>query len=296
LLHLLRNAVDHGLETIEDRLNAGKPGTGQITVRAYHEGNQVVVEVSDDGRGIDAAVVKRKAVEFGAITKQAAERMSDEEAIELIFLQGLSTAELTQLSGRGVGAAAVKASIEQLRGSVAVRSEPGAGTCFTLRMPLTLAIIKGLLFTAAGQLFALPLLAVSEIARAEGSDIVHLDGIENYRLRDRFISLVRPGVVLSFDRRKGGSGASFRSEPTQFFVVVLATGDKKYGVVADELLGEQELVIKPLDSSWVQNDALAGASVLGDGRVVLIMDAEMVFRKAVKYERARGNYREAYAV
>lgn len=297
LLHLLRNAVDHGLETMEDRRNSGKPAVGRIAMRAYHQGNQVVVEVSDDGRGIDPAAVRRKAVEVGAITKQDGERMTDEDAVELIFLQGLSTAEeLTQLSGRGIGAAAVKAAIEQLRGTVAVKSELGIGTCFTLRMPLTLAIIKALLFTAAGQLFALPLLAVSEIARAEGSDIVHLDGIENYRVRDRFISLVRPGVVLSFDRRRGGSGAAIRCEPKHFFVVVLATGDKKYGVVADELLGEQELVIKPLDSRWVQNDAVAGASVLGDGRVVLIMDAEMVFRKAIKYERGKGNNREAYAV
>jgi two-component system chemotaxis sensor kinase CheA len=297
LLHLLRNAVDHGLETMEERRRAGKPEAGRITMRAYHEGNQVVVEVSDDGRGIDPSTVKRKAIEVGALTQQDADRMPDEDAVELIFVQGLSTAkELTQVSGRGVGAAAVKAAIEQLRGTVAVRSEVGSGTCFTLRMPLTLAIIKALLFTASGQLFALPLLAVSEIARAEGSDIVHLDGIENYRLRDRFISLVRPGMVLSFDRRRGGSGAALRSEAKHFFVVVLATGDKKYGVVADELIGEQELVIKPLDSRWVQNDALAGASVLGDGRVVLIMDAEMVFRKAIKYERGKGNYREAYAV
>ena len=190
----------------------------------------------------------------------------------------------------------MKAAIEQLRGSVAVKSDAGRGTCFTLRMPLTLAIIRALLFRAAGQLFALPLLAVSEIARAETSDIVNLDGIENYRLRDRFVSLVRPGVVLSFDRRKGGTGAGLRNESSHFFVVVLATGGKNYGVVADELIGEQELVIKPLDSHWVQNEALAGASVLGDGRVVLIMDAEMVFRKAVKYEREKGNRREAYAV
>jgi two-component system chemotaxis sensor kinase CheA len=223
--------------------------------------------------------------------------MPDEDAVELIFLQGLSTAnEITRLSGRGIGAAAVKAAIEQVRGSVAVKSEAGGGTCFTLRMPLTLAIIRALLFKAAGQLFALPLLAVSEIARAKGSDIVYLDGIENYRLRDRFISLVRPGVVLSFDRRKGGSGANLRSEATHFFVIVLDTGDKRYGVVADELMGEQELVIKPLDNEWVQNEALAGASVLGDGGVVLIMDAEMVFRKAIKYERGKGNGREAYAV
>ena len=297
ILHLLRNAVDHGLETTEERRRAGKPAEGRIAMRAYHEGNQVVVEVSDDGRGIDPAAVRYKAVEVGAITRLDAESMTDEEALELIFLQGLSTAkQLTELSGRGVGAAAVKAAIEQLRGTVSVKSEVGSGTCFTLRMPLTLAIIKALLFTAAGQLFALPLLAVSEIARAEGCDIVHLDGIENYRLRDRFISLVRPGVVLTFDRRKGGTGAALRSESTHFFVIVLAIAGKKYGVVADELLGEQELVIKPLDSSWVQNDALAGASVLGDGRVVLIMDAEMVFRKAIKYERGKVNHREAYAV
>jgi two-component system chemotaxis sensor kinase CheA len=297
LLHLLRNAVDHGLETMEERRGAGKPEAGRIAMRAYHEGNQVVVEVTDDGRGIDPVAVKRKAIEVGAITQQDADRMTDEDAVELIFVEGLSTAkELTQLSGRGIGAAAVKAAIEQLRGTVAVKSEVGSGTCFTLRMPLTLAIIKALLFTAAGQLFALPLLAVSEIARADGSDIVHLDGVENYRLRDRFISLVRPGVVLSFDRRRGGSGAALRSEARHFFIVVLAAGDKRYGVVADELIGEQELVIKPLDSRWVQNDALAGASVLGDGRVVLIMDAEMVFRKAIKYERGKGNHREAYAV
>jgi len=297
LLHLLRNAVDHGLETKEERQRAAKPPTGRISMRAYHEGNQVVVEVSDDGRGIDPAVIKAKAVEAGRLAKEEADKLADEDAIELIFLQGLSTAtEVTQLSGRGIGAAAVKAAIEQLRGSVAVKSEVGIGTCFTLRMPLTLAIIKALLFTASGQLFALPLLAVREIARAEASEIVFLDGVENYRLRDRFISLVRPGLALSYDRRRGGSGVSLRSEATRFFVIVLSTGDKRYGVVADELIGEQELVIKPLDTHWVQNEALAGASVLGDGRVVLILDAEMVFRKAVKYERGKVNQREAYAV
>lgn len=297
LLHLLRNAVDHGIETKEERRIAGKREIGGIAMRAYHEGNQVVVEVSDDGRGINPSAVRARALEVRAITKQEAERMPDEDAVELIFLQGLSTAnEVTRLSGRGIGAAAVKAAIEQVRGSVAVKSEVGSGTCFTLRMPLTLAIIRALLFNAAGQLFALPLLAVSEIARAKNSDIVHLDGIENYRLRDRFISLVRPGAVLSFDRRKGGSGAALRTDATHFFVIVLDIGDKRYGVVADELMGEQELVIKPLDSHWVQNEALAGASVLGDGGVVLIMDAEMVFRKAIKYERGKGNGREAYAV
>ncbi len=297
LLHLLRNAVDHGLETPDERRSAGKPEIGKIAMRAFHEGNQVVVEVTDDGRGIDPAAVKAKAIRAGAITEQEARDMPDEEAVRLVFLQGLSTAkEITQLSGRGIGAAAVKSAIEQLRGSVSVRSEAGARTCFTLRMPLTLAIIKALLFSAAGQLLALPLLAVSEIARANACDIIHLNGIEHYRLRERFISLVRPGVVLSFDRRKGGPGAAIRSEASSFFLIVLAAGNKGFAVVADELIGEQELVIKPLDSRWVQNEALAGASLLGDGRVVLIMDPEMIFRTAVKYERKKANNKEAYAI
>ena len=297
LLHLLRNAIDHGLETGEERLAAGKPGTGRIAMRAYHEGNQVVIEVSDDGRGINAAALKARAIDAGAITRQQADLMPENDALNLLFLEGVSTAtRITQLSGRGVGGAAVKCAVEGSRGSVSLKSEMGSGTCFTLRTPHTLAINRALLFKAAGQLFALPLLAVSEIARAEGHEIVHLDGMENYRLRDRFISLVRPGAVLSVDRRKGGSGAALRSEARHFFILILAAGDKRYGVVADELIGEQELVIKPLDGHWLQSEALAGASVLGDGRVVLIMDAEMVFRKAIKYERAKGNDRQAYAV
>lgn len=297
LLHLLRNAVDHGLEPKDERRNTGKPEVGHIVTRAYHEGNQVVVEVCDDGRGIDAAAVKARAVGCGAISKQEAELMPDQEALELVFISGLSTSEeITQLSGRGIGTTAVKSAVEQLRGTMAVRSEPGKGTSFTLRLPLTLAIIRALLFTAAGRLFALPLLAVSELAAVEASGVVYLDGIEHYRLHDRFVSLVRPGAVLGFDRRRGGSGVLLRNEQTKMFLIVLIAGNKRYAVVADELLGEQELVIKPLDSGWVQNDALAGASLLGDGRVVLIMDAEMVFRNAVKYERGKAHNLEAYAI
>ena len=297
LLHLLRNAVDHGLELTSERLAAGKSETGRIDLRAYHEGNQVVVEVRDDGRGLDPSKLKARAVEVGAITETDAGSMDDEDALNLIFRDGFSTArEVTQLSGRGIGAAAVKSAIEQLRGTVSVNSRPGFGTIFVLRMPLTLAIIRALLFKAGGRLFALPLLAVSEIARAGSAQIGRLDGFETFRLRDRFISVVRPSDVLGFERRKGGSGAGLRGDLKHLFIVILSVGSKRYGLVADELVGEQELVIKPLDSRWVQNDALAGASLLGDGRVALILDAEMVFRRAVKHERNKGNAREAYAV
>ncbi len=289
MLHLLRNAVDHGIETVEERLAVGKPEVAKIRLDAYHEGNQVVVEVSDDGRGINQEALKAKAISLGLVTEKEAELLNDEDTFALIFRQGFSTAqEITHISGRGVGMAAVKASIEQMRGTVSVKSEAGQGTTFTLRMPLTLAIIRAMLFLSAGQLFALPLLSIKEIARAEPGGVLFLDGFETYRLRDEFVSLVRPGVVLGFERRKGGSGNPLRKSTNHFFLIVLNVGAKKYGVVADDLIGDQELVIKPLDNRWVQNEALAGASVLGDGRVALIMDAEMMFRKVIRFERNRG--------
>ncbi|HWO01397.1 MAG TPA: chemotaxis protein CheA [Blastocatellia bacterium] len=296
LLHLLRNAVDHGVEVTAERIAGNKPRVGKIALCAYHEGNQVVVEVSDDGRGLDPARLRRRAVELGAISKVEAEQMDDEEALELIFREGFSTSkQITRLSGRGIGASAVKSAIEQLRGTVSLRSQPGLGTTFVLRMPLTLAIIRALLFKAGARLFALPLLSVSEIVRVRPNEIRHIDGFETYRLRDRFISVVKPCEVFGFERRKGGIGSALRADTRHLFVIVLTIGSKRYGLVADELIGEQELVIKPLDSSWVQNDALAGASVVGDGRVVLILDAEMVFRRAVKHQRNNGPAREAYA-
>jgi two-component system, chemotaxis family, sensor kinase CheA len=296
MLHLLRNAVDHGIETAEERVNAGKPEIGKISLHAYHEGNQVVVEISDDGKGINKEALKKKAVEVGMLLESEAAQMGDDEALDIIFIPGFSTAtEITHTSGRGVGMDAVRSSIEQLRGSVSVKSEVGVGTVFTLRMPLTLAIIRALLFSTGGQLFALPLMSVKEIVRAKTSTITNIDGFENYRLREKFVSLVRPGVVLGIERRRGGSGAAMRTASEQVFIIVVTVGNKRYGIVADSLLGDQELVIKPLDNRWVHNEALAGASVLGDGRVVLIMDAEMMFRKAIKHERSKGGEKRYYA-
>jgi two-component system chemotaxis sensor kinase CheA len=155
-------------------------------------------------------------------------------------------------------------------------------------MPLTLAIIKALLFNVRGQTFALPLLVVSEVARVKETDMIYLDDFESFRLRERFMSVVRPGRVFGFDRRVGGKGAALRGAAENFFVIVVTAGGRRFGIAADSLIGEQELVIKPLDTEWVQNEALAGASLLGDGRVVLILDAGAVFRKALKYEHSRG--------
>lgn len=295
LLHLLRNAVDHGLETPEERETAGKSAAGSILLSAYHEGNQVVIEVADDGRGLDVNALKRKAVETGVVSENEATTMTDEEAFSLIFRSGFSTArEITLVSGRGIGMAAVKTVIEQLRGSISVKSENGIGTAFVLRMPLTLAIIKALLFTSGGRLYALPLLSIGEIAYARQSDIVFLDEFESYRLRDQFISVLRPGVVLGYDRRRGGTGAVMRGEKNEVFVIVIRIGGRRFGVVAESLMGDLELVIKPLDAEWLHSEVLAGASVLGDGRVVLILDAGSLMRKAVRYERSRGSGIGAY--
>lgn len=296
LLHLLRNSVDHGIESREERAAIGKPETGKLMVRAFHEGNQVVIEVRDDGRGIDTDALKRKAVECGILAEAEALDLSEEDALGLIFRDGFSTAgELTRVSGRGIGAGAVKSSIEQVRGSVSVWSHKGIGASFTLRMPLTLAIVRALLFVSAGKLLALPLISVSEVARAQRRDTRFLDGFESYRLRDRFISLVRPGDVLGYERRKGGAGAGLREADSPLFVIVVGAAGRSYGVVADELLGEQELVIKPLEGEWVRNESVTGASVLGDGRVALIMDPEAMLRRSVRHEREKRNGLRAYA-
>ena len=283
LLHLLRNSVDHGIESAEEREAHGKHRTGKIRMRAYHEGNQVVVEVSDDGRGVDLAALRARAVESGKLSAADAAILSDEEALDLMFIEGLSTAkELTRVSGRGVGASTAKSVVEELRGSISVHTDPNKGTAFALRMPLTLAIIKALLFSVGDQLFALPLLAVSEVALASPNDTIYLDGFESFRLRDRFISVVRPGLVMGFQ-----TYSDLRTDK-KFFIIIVSIGGRRFGIAADTLMGEQELVIKPLESEWVQNEALAGASVLGDGRVVLILDAGSMLRKAIRFERTKG--------
>ncbi len=296
LLHLLRNAVDHGIEGPEERLVLGKPEQGLIEIRAFHEGNQIVVEVRDDGRGIDLHSLRAKAVDAGPLTGEAP-AISDEDLLEMIFLPGLSTAsEITEVSGRGIGMAAVKAAIEQMRGNVTVGTSKESGTLFTIRLPLTLAIIRGLLFTAGGIPLSLPLQSVTEIVRASPEEIVDIDGFENYRLRGRLLSLVRLGQVLGYDRRQGGPGASLRGESSQFYIIVISASGKRFGVITESVTGEQELVIKSLDSEWVQNDAVTGASILGDGQLVLILDAEKLFRKAIKYERNKTEGKGAYAI
>ena len=281
LTHLLRNAIDHGLETEEERLKAGKPEQGVVQLNAYHQGNQVVIEVTDDGCGIDRESVTRKALEKGMVTREELEHMSDDDTFNLIFQAGLSTsARVTEISGRGVGMDVVKSVMERLKGSIHIQSDRGRGTTFQLKLPLTLAIIKALLFRVHDRLYAIPLGSVLEIARAHECDVHWVDKHEVIKLRDELLTIIRL-------RRIAGEEPP-RSPRSKLFILVVALGHRKYGLVVDRLAGEQELVIKALDENIVASELVAGASVLGDGRVVLILNISSVIEKLGRTDLMEG--------
>jgi two-component system chemotaxis sensor kinase CheA len=268
LTHIVRNAVSHGLEAAPERERAGKNPTGQIRLDAYHQANQLIVEVSDDGLGIDVARLKAKAVKLNLIAAEEAARMSHADALELIFRPGFSTAdEITEISGRGVGLDVVRSVLHRLKGTVEVETHPGQGTRFRLKLPLTLAIIKALLFRIEQRLYAIPLNAVAEITRATGSDLHQVGGAEMLQFRDQVLSLVRLGHKPDQDNNYAKG---------KFFVLVIALGERKLGLIVDALEGEEELVIKALDDHTIATDLISGASILGDGRVVLIMNLAAV--------------------
>jgi two-component system chemotaxis sensor kinase CheA len=268
LSHLLRNAVDHGIETAEQRVAAGKPAQGTIKLNAFHQGNQIVIECSDDGSGIDRFKLVSKAVERGVLSHEEAERLSDADALHLVFHPGLSTAEqITEISGRGMGMDIVKSVIERLKGSVAIDSKPGQGTSFLLKVPLTLAIIKALMFRVSERLYAVPLASVLEIARASSADLHRVDQREVMQLRDQVLTLVRMNRLV----KRGPVPVS-----KKIFVVVVAIGDRKFGLIVDRLVGEEELVIKALDNDIAATELVSGASILGDGSVVLILNLPAV--------------------
>ena len=274
LTHLLRNCVDHGIETPEQRIAAGKPASGTIRLNAYHQGNQIVIECSDDGGGIDRYKLVSKAVEQGLLTRDEADHISDNEALHLIFHAGLSTADqVTEISGRGVGMDVVKNVIEKLKGAISIDSTPGVGTTFLLKVPLTLAIIKALMFRVAGRIYAVPLASVLEIARASASQIHRVDHFEVMQLRDEVLTLVRMGQLLSREPI---------SATAKIFVVVVSVADRKYGLVVDRMVGEEELVIKALDDYLVTTELVSGASILGDGSVVLILNLSAIIARVGK--------------
>jgi len=272
LAHLVRNAVDHGIETPEERINAGKPAQGTIKLDAYHQGNQIVLEVKDDGRGIDKARLLEKAIDRGVIDASDAATFTDAQALNLVFHSGLSTAEqVTTISGRGVGMDVVKSVLDRLKGTISISTEAGKGTTFYLKVPLTLAIIKALLFRVGDRIYAVPLAAVVEITRAKQSEVHIVDHHPVIQLREQVLTLVHLNKL-----------ATQAAKSPRMFVVVVAMGEHRFGLVVDELIGEEELVIKALDDHLVATDLVSGASILGDGTVVLILNLSSVVSKLGK--------------
>jgi two-component system, chemotaxis family, sensor kinase CheA len=264
LTHLLRNAVGHGIETSAERIAASKSPQGTLRLSAYHQGNQVVIEVSDDGAGIDVEKVRERAIAQGILKAEDATHLTETETLELIFRPGFSTAEeITELSGRGIGLDVVQSVLSRLKGTVQIETQAGRGTTFRLRLPLTLAIIRALLFRVEQRLYALPLNAVAEITRTTEAAIHEVEQYEVLQLRKDVLPLLRLGGLPD----RGPDSA-----PRKAFVLVISHGERKFGLIVDELAGEEELVIKALDDQSITTDLVSGASILGDGRVVLILN------------------------
>jgi two-component system chemotaxis sensor kinase CheA len=274
LTHMVRNAVDHGIEAAADRLSAGKPARGTVSLNAYHQGTQVVLEVSDDGRGIDPDRIREHAVRVGLVKPEEAQRLMDHDLLNLIFEPGFSTAsEVTEVSGRGVGMDVVRTALDRLKGTVHISSTPGKGTTIQLRVPLTLASIQTLLFRVGGRLFAVPLSSVIEITRITDQEIHRVDQREVLRLRDQILTLVR----LSNLSRLHAVDAPCSKKKN--FVIVIGQAEKRFGLIVDAMVGEEELVIKALPGELVSSDLVSGASILGDGTVVLILNVPAILTK-----------------
>lgn len=265
LMHILRNSADHGLENAAVRAERGKPEVGSIFLDAYQDGNNVVIEVRDDGNGIDIEKVKMKAVEKGVITQEQSDLMDDNEAIALLFRPSFSTAEkISDVSGRGVGLDVVKTKIEGLGGNIEVKTELGVGSTFIIRLPLTLAIIQSLMVVVGGEKYAIPLSAIQTIEDIAKTDIKHVREKEVINLRGEVIPIIRLSEVLDIESTNTSDN---------LVVVIVKKGDKQAGLVVDELIGQLEIVIKSLGKYINNCKQISGATILGDGEVALILDA-----------------------
>ena len=274
LTHMVRNAVDHGIEAAADRVAAGKPARGTVSLNAYHQGTQVVLEVTDDGHGIDPIAIRDQAVRVGLVKRDEAERLSDFDLLNLIFEPGFSTAsEVTEVSGRGVGMDVVRTTADRLKGTVHIASTVGKGTTIQLRVPLTLASIQTLLFRVGGRLFAVPLSSVIEITRITDQEIHRVDQREVLRLRDQILTLVR---LNNLSRIRAVDAPNTKKKN---FVIVIGQAEKRFGLIVDSMVGEEELVIKALPGEIVSSDLISGASILGDGTVVLILNVPAILTK-----------------
>lgn len=279
LIHLLRNAVDHGIESPEERVRVGKPRAGTVLLKAFHQENHIVILVKDDGRGMDVERIRKKAVERGLVDAEMAGRLTEREVLSFIFLPGFSTAqEVTDLSGRGVGLDVVKKNIEQINGHIKMSSVLGQGTEFEIKLPLTLAIIRALMVSVGGEVYAFPLANVMETIRISPQEVKRIQNTEVIIVRGKVLPLICLAEYF------GGQ----RISDSRLYVVIIGVGSRRIGIVVEELLGEQEIVIKSLGEYLGRIPGLAGATILGDGRVALIVDA-----RALTQEVTRGVAEEA---
>ncbi len=274
IMHCVRNSVDHGIELPEARLDAGKEEEGTVLLKASNEGNMIVIQIQDDGKGIDVDSVRNKAIERGLI--HASKIISDDEAYQFIFDPGFSTAKaITNVSGRGVGLDVVKTQIEKLKGSVVISSEKGIGSTFTIKLPLTLAIIQGLLVRVGTEVYSLPIASVIESQRVNVNELRRIDNYEVMSVRDEVISVLRLNRLFNIKSAE---------ESQHAFIVIVGTADKKLGIMVDALIGEEDVVIKPLTDQFVESPGIAGASILGDGSVSLIIDVSQLLALGIKLE------------
>ena len=274
LIHLVRNAADHGIEAPDVRRQSGKPEQGTITLNAFHRGNSIVIQVSDDGKGLDTERILKKALDRNLITSGQAERMSRQEIFQLIFLPGLSTAEkVTEVSGRGMGMDIVKAKIEELSGTIELDSAPGAGTTVTIKLPLTLAILPSLLVQVDGDVYAMPIEAVNEIVAVRSEHLVTVHGLRTARIRERVISVVELSEIFGCMAYQRNATNREQRETT---LVILGDKDHEIGLVVDRVLGEEDVVIKSIAENYRNIPGIAGASILGNGRVSLILDVTAI--------------------
>lgn len=273
IMHMIRNSCDHGVEDPAARVAAGKSEKGVVQLKAYNEGNHIIIEIADDGKGMDPDMLKVKCIEKNLITEKEADQMSDKEALALIFKPGFSTAQkVTSVSGRGVGMDVVKTNIEKLNGIIEIDSEPGKGSVFKLKIPLTLAIMQSLLVGAQEEYYAIPLASVMETIRVPIESIYTIEGKNVLRLRDEVISLVRLADVFNVKQ-------VFESD-SQAYVVIIGVAEAKLGVIIDTLVGQEEIVIKSM-GDYLQNiPGIAGATIRGDGRVTLIVDVSSMMNLA----------------
>ncbi|RZD18600.1 MAG: chemotaxis protein CheA [Candidatus Acididesulfobacter diazotrophicus] len=275
LVHLIRNSIDHGIEMPEDRIKAGKPKAGSIKLSAEHEGNYIIIEVSDDGKGMDPNILRKKAIEKGLIDEKTAFSISDKDALSLIFAPGFSTKDkVTEISGRGVGMDVVKTNIQKLNGIIDIESEKGKGSDIILKLPLTVAIIQTLIIGIEDEIFAIPLNSVVETLRISESSIQTIDNHEVINLRKSVLSLLRLSEEFGIESASGSvsEGKTKVLSNKEVYVVVVALAEKRIGIVVDTLYGQEEVVIKSLGDYQFGYKGISGATITGDGKVVLIMD------------------------